>query len=209
MDQLSKTPEVGQLVDVRKRLWLVSNISKSTFAEKKSQHVVNLISIDDDSVNETLDIVWEIEAGSRIIESAGLPNLTGWDNYDTLDAFLDSVRWSASVNADRSFMQAPFKSGIQIKDYQLDPLVRAIDMARVKMLIADDVGLGKTIEAGLVVQELIARHRARSVLIVCPASLQLKWQDEMSSRFGLDFKIVNTEYLKKLRRKGYTNKSMD
>ena len=57
-------------------------------------------------------------------------------------------------------------------------------------LVADDVGLGKTIEAGLVVQELLLRHRARTVLIVCPASLCVKWRDEMAEKFGLDFTIV-------------------
>jgi SNF2 family DNA or RNA helicase len=46
-------------------------------------------------------------------------------------------------------------------------------MPRVNLLIADDVGLGKTIEAGLVVQELILRHRVRTVLVVCPSSLQI------------------------------------
>ena len=54
------------------------------------------------------------------------------------------------------------------------PLVRAIDMARVNLLIADDVGLGKTIEAGLVIQELLVRHRARTVLVVCPSSLAVE-----------------------------------
>ncbi|MFN8105291.1 MAG: SNF2-related protein [Acidimicrobiia bacterium] len=56
---------------------------------------------------------------------------------------------------------------------------------RVNLLIADDVGLGKTIEAGLVVQEMLLRHRARTVLVVCPASLCIKWRDEMASKFGL------------------------
>ena len=57
------------------------------------------------------------------------------------------------------------------------------------------MGLGKTIEAGLVIQELLLRHRARSVVIVCPPSLSLKWQDEMREKFGLDFVIVNSELM--------------
>ena len=73
-------------------------------------------------------------------------------------------------------------------------------MTRVNLLIADDVGLGKTIEAGLVIQELLLRHRARSVLVVCPASLQEKWRLEMLEKFGLEFKIVDTTYVKELRR---------
>ena len=192
--------ECGQLVEVRKRQWVVTEINKSAFGGSEAQHLVSLISLDEDASDETLQVVWEIEPGARVLESAGLPVINGWDEHEKLEAFLDAIRWGGSVNADRSFIQAPFRSGIQIKDYQLDPLVRAIDMARVKLLIADDVGLGKTIEAGLVIQELISRHRARSVLIVCPASLQEKWKVEMHSRFGLDFKIVNTEFIKQLRR---------
>jgi len=86
------------------------------------------------------------------------------------------------------------------RGFQLDPLVRAIDRARANLLIADDVGLGKTIEAGLVIQELLLRHRARTVFVVCPASLQEKWRVEMLEKFGLEFRIVDTAYVKQLRR---------
>lgn len=96
--------------------------------------------------------------------------------------------------------QAPFRAGIEIEDYQLDPVVRALSMPRTNLLIADDVGLGKTIEAGLVMQELMLRHRARTVMIVCPAGLTLQWCDEMRDKFGLDFRIVDSGLLKHLRR---------
>ncbi len=68
------------------------------------------------------------------------------------------------------------------------------------MLVADDVGLGKTIEAGMVILELINRHRARRVVVACPAGLQVQWQDQMRDKFGLDFRIVNSELMKRLRR---------
>jgi SNF2 family DNA or RNA helicase len=63
----------------------------------------------------------------------------------------------------------------------------AVAAPSVNLLLADDVGLGKTIEAGLVAQELLLRHRARTVMIVCPAGLTTKWRDEMADKFGLDF----------------------
>ncbi len=97
-------------------------------------------------------------------------------------------------------LQAPFRSGIDIEDYQLDPVVRAVRMPRVNLLVADDVGLGKTIEAGMVMLELILRHRARRMLIVCPSGLQFQWRDQMRDKFGLDFRIVDTELMKTLRR---------
>jgi superfamily II DNA or RNA helicase len=110
------------------------------------------------------------------------------------------VRWGAIASADTRALQAPFRSGITIEGYQLDPVVRALSMPRTNLLIADDVGFGKTIEAGLVVQELLLRHRARTVLVVCPASLCVKWRDEMAEKFGLEFRIVDAALLRQLRR---------
>src|SRR5437879_7670550 len=134
-------------------------------------------------------------------ERSSLPAPTGFDQPRVLNAFLDAVRWGAISQADDRALQSPFRSGIEIDDYQLDPVVRALAMPRVNLLIADDVGLGKTIEAGLVVQELILRHRARSVLIICPSSLQIQWKEEMRDKFGLEFRIVDSEAISELRRK--------
>lgn len=73
-------------------------------------------------------------------------------------------------------------------------------MPRVNLLVADDVGLGKTIETGMVLLELILRHRARRILVVVPASLQIKWQSEMRDKFGLEFRIVDSRLMHDLRR---------
>jgi len=162
--------------------------------------MISLISIEDDALGEELQVVWEIEPGIRILERAGLPIPDGFDEPTRLDAFLHAVRWGAVTDADYQALQAPFRSGITIEDYQLDPVVRAIQMPRANLLVADDVGFGKTIEVGLVIQELLLRHRARTVLVVCPASLQVKWRDEMQDKFGLEFRIVDTTLLKELRR---------
>jgi len=200
--RFGSVPEPGQLVEVRRRQWVVTDVSSGVLSPTSNggQHLVGLSSLDEDSMGEEIQVVWQMEAGAQVLEKAGLPSITGWDSNDRLEAFLDAVRWGAVTNADRSFLQSPFRSGITIEDYQLDPLVRAVEMARVNLLIADDVGLGKTIEAGLVIQELLVRHRARTVFVVCPASLQVKWQTEMQEKFGLEFRIVDTEYVKRLRR---------
>lgn len=198
----SPVPEQGQLVEVRKRQFVVAEVARSALPTdgQKPQHLVSLTSIEDDALGEQLQVVWEIEPGARILERAGLPKPDGFDDPDRLEAFLHAVRWGAVTDADYQALQSPFRSGITIEDYQLDPVVRAIQMPRANLLIADDVGLGKTIEAGLIIQELLLRHRARTVLVACPASLQIKWRDEMRDKFGLEFRIVNTELLKELRR---------
>lgn len=201
------TPELGQLVEVRRRQWIVNDVHASALAAARregvgasSQHLVTATSIDEDALGEEIRVIWELEPGARILEKAGLPKVGEFDEPGRVEAFLDAVRWGAATNADVQALQAPFRSGIAIEDYQLDPLVRGLQMPRVNLLIADDVGLGKTIEAGLVAQELLLRHRARTILIVCPASLQLKWQAEMQEKFGLEFRVVDTSYLKELRR---------
>jgi superfamily II DNA or RNA helicase len=198
----AEIPSEGQLVKVRGRDWVVSNVLESDLVTPGTppQHLVSLSAIDEDSFGETLQVVWQVEPGAQISKRAGFPSITGHDDPDRMEAFIDAVRWGASVNADRSFLQSPFRSGVSIESYQLDPVVRAIDMARVNLLIADDVGLGKTIEAGLVIQELLVRHRARTVFVVVPSSLQLKWKAEMQEKFGLEFRIIGTQYLADLRR---------
>jgi len=197
---VATVPEPGQLVEVRRRRWIVAAVAASAFEEGERTHLVTLSSIDEDSLGEEAQVIWEIEPGARVLERVSLPSLDGYDESERLETFVDAVRWGAVTNADRNFLQAPFRSGISIEDFQLDPLVRALDMARVNLLVADDVGLGKTIEAGLVIQELLVRHRARTVFVVCPASLQVKWKTEMWEKFGLEFRIVDTEYLRRLRR---------
>ncbi len=72
-------------------------------------------------------------------------------------------------------MQSLFRSGIEIDDYQLDPVVRALTMPRVNLLIADDVGLGKAIGAGLIVSELLLRKKVREMVVACPPSMLLQW----------------------------------
>lgn len=200
--EIRTPPSVGQLVEVRRRQWIVNEVEEASLFDQftSRNHIVSLNSIDEDDLGEVLQVVWELEPGARVLERAGLPSVSDVDSPVWLDAFLDAIRWGCATNADRNFLQSPFRSGITIEDYQLDPVVRAIDMARVNLLIADDVGLGKTIEAGLVVQELLVRHRARTVLVICPSSLQFKWQFEMREKFGLEFRIVDTEYLKQTRR---------
>jgi ERCC4-related helicase len=197
---LASAPRPGELCRIRRRLWLVNGAEPSHAAGVQNT-LLSMVSVEDDSLGEELRAIWELEPGAEIVEASSLPRAEAFDTPEAFQAFLNALRWGAASLADQRTLLAPYRSGIQIEDYQLDPVTRAVQMPRANLLIADDVGLGKTIETGLVIQEFLSRHRARSVLIVVPATLQLKWRDEMRDKFGLEFKIVNTETLKELRRK--------
>ena len=71
-----------------------------------------------------------------------------------------------------------------------------------RMILADEVGLGKTIEAGLILKELRARAQIQRVLVVCPASLQLQWQQELRSKFNEHFEIIDGAAVKYLGQRG-------
>ena len=71
--------------------------------------------------------------------------------------------------------------------YQLLPLRKALRLPRVNLLIADDVGLGKTVEAGLVVRELLLRRRIDFIVIAAPPAMTAQWKDELETKFGLTF----------------------
>lgn len=213
-DEPSRRPQVpvpGQVVEVRGSRWAVTDVTRQGLGRSPAddshtepQHVVALQSIDEDRLGEELSVVWELEVGNTLVPDQGLPErLTAetFDDPNTLGAYVDAVRWGAVTSADESSFQSPFRSGANVEAYQLEPLRRALASARTNLLLADDVGLGKTIEAGLVIQELLLRHRAQTVAIVCPPSLAIKWQEEMREKFGLDFVIVNSQTLAEDRRR--------
>ncbi|HNB93319.1 MAG TPA: hypothetical protein PKV31_10425, partial [Saprospiraceae bacterium] len=140
------TPEQGQIVTVRQRRYVVLDVQPNTLPfqplaiqQVPGQNLITLNSIEDDALGEMLQVIWELEPGTNIEEKVGLPQLDGFDAPERLDAFMNAVRWGAISSADTRALQAPFRSGIEIEDYQLDPLVRAIQMPRVNLLIADDV----------------------------------------------------------------------
>lgn len=84
-------------------------------------------------------------------------------------------------------------SRTQFKAYQFKPLLKFFASPQKRILIADEVGLGKTIEAGHILLELKARKEFRHAIIVCPKSLREKWKTEMDERFGIDFTIYGGE----------------
>lgn len=83
-------------------------------------------------------------------------------------------------------------SRTEFKPYQYKPLIKFLNSLNRRILVADEVGLGKTIEAGHIMLELAGRGEFKNSLIVCPKSLKDKWQTEMHDKFNFEFKIIGS-----------------
>ncbi|MGL4410520.1 MAG: DEAD/DEAH box helicase [Bacteroidales bacterium] len=135
------------------------------------------------------------------IESDLEPNVNLSDPFDRmkmclLDNFNDFSRINTTVkirNTSNNTVSSLKASKTIFKAYQYKPLLKFLNSEKRRILIADEVGLGKTIEAGHIMLELLARKELRNALIICPKSLQIKWQKELLDKFNLSFKIYQND----------------
>lgn len=176
----------GMLVNLRRRIWRVEDVSGG---------ILTAMPIDDFGARPQqflLDLE-KVEPGT-----VAPPSLESLGDHTLQGLLLQAIRLDALHGA------APFvslqRTAVIPVEYQLVPLVMALRQHPVRLLIADTTGLGKTIEAGLIALELLARGRARSVLIVTPASLRDQWREQMRDLFYLDFDIISGETRKSLER---------
>ena len=164
----------GNLVYARGREWVVQNESSENWLKLRP-----LGGTDDDIV--TLIPGLELEP----VRSATFP----WPdperpgNHSAALLLRDALRLSLRAGA------GPFRSfgniAVEPRAYQLVPLLMALRLTTVRLLIADDVGIGKTIEAGLIVRELIDRGEIGKLAVLCPPHLVEQWQNELENRFNL------------------------
>jgi ERCC4-related helicase len=122
------------------------------------------------------------------------------------EAFVKRITYLKLAQSLRSHIYALQASRTTFYSYQFKPVLKFLDSWKHRLLIADEVGLGKTIEAGLILTELRARLDLQRVLIVAPSHLLTKWQTELRTRFALDFEILDRaralELLTKVEREG-------
>ena len=193
-----RPPRVGELVEVRSRRWLVEGVED---AAPPTSPRVSLACADDDAQGQTLEVYWDFEIDRRILEQEAWSTIgaKGFDSPRHFSAFLHTLRWSCVTATDPNLFQSPFRAGIKIDAYQMEPLRKALRLPRVNLFIADDTGLGKTIEAGLIARELLLRKKAKTVVVAAPASVLEQWKAEMEERFGLIFVILDRAYLTRVR----------
>ena len=203
-------PRPGMLATVRNRRGTVAAVDPFD-GETGRLHLVHIEYQDHGSPSDER-LVWELEPHRELLAPRALPD----SQADPMpvadfDALLRAARWTAlspylgldGKGREEGYepIASPFHGGIRVEDFQLVPLLKALRMPRVSLLIADDVGLGKTIEAGLILTELLLRRRIRRVLVLTPAALRDQWKEELWEKFSLSFEVVDRQSTERLRRK--------
>ncbi|WP_437578089.1 DISARM system SNF2-like helicase DrmD [Sorangium sp. So ce887] len=201
MSEPAGNPRVGMMATVRNRRGLVVSVDPFDAAPEGRLHLVRVEYTDPDGAPDDT-LLWEREHNRALLEPTALPRIADQPPMpgDDFDALVRATRWSALTPflspeaADQPSdlpIASPFFGAVQVDDFQLVPLLKALQMPRVSLLLADDVGLGKTVEAGLVLTELLLRRRIRRVLVLTPASLRKQWQQEMRDKFSLGFDLID------------------
>jgi SNF2 family DNA or RNA helicase len=195
----------GQIARVRTRRYLIKDVVPPPVAG--DQTLVRLACLEDDAQGQRLDVLWEREIDAAVLDDTSWSMVAekGFDPPNIFSAYLHTLRWNCVTATDPKLFQAPYRAGIKVAAYQLEPLRKALRLPRVNLFIADDVGLGKTIEAGLILREMIMRQKVRRVIVAAPPSIVPQWKDELERRFGLIFAVFNRDYvLQKRRELGYS-----
>src|SRR5947209_9687179 len=201
---MAGVPQAGQIVRVRQRQYFVEEVVSPAAGDDAS--LVRLSCLDDDAQGQPLEVLWEKEVAPEIMSAEAWQEIAGrgFDPPKLFSAYLHTLQWNCVTSTDPSLFQSPFRAGIRIDAYQLEPLRKALQLPRVNLFIADDVGLGKTIEAALIARELLLRKKAQDIVVACPPSMLLQWQDELEDRFGMVFQVLDKDYIASVRQeRGY------
>lgn len=202
-------PREGMMAVVRNRRAMITGVQPFDAGDAGRVHLVE-VEYSDGLGAETDRLLWEVEPGADVLEPAALPRVDDSAPMEPrgFDAMVRASRWSALTPSlpfsglvnDRPPVAAPLFGAIHPDAYQLVPVLRALEMPRVALLLADAVGLGKTIQAGMILRELMLRRRIRRVLVLCPAALRTQWRDEMNEKFSLPFEVVDRPQTLRLQR---------
>lgn len=133
-----------------------------------------------------------------ISASFSLPNPEQPGDFNSCRLLRDAARLSTRSAA------GPFRSfgkiAVDPRPYQLVPLLMAMRLDPVRLLIADDVGIGKTVEACLIAKELLERGEVTRLAVLCPPHLAEQWQQEMAEKFHIDAELVLSSTVQRLER---------
>ena len=179
----------GDLVRVRGREWVVLPELRDDLVKLRP-----LGGAEDDA---TL-IYLPLEPEPPVPATFDLPNPNTPGSQEAALLLWDALRLKLRAGA------GPFRSfgnlNVEPRAYQLVPLLMALKLDIVRLLVADDVGIGKTIEAGLIARELIDRGEIERLAVICPPHLCEQWQQELTEKFSIEAEVVRTGTATRLER---------
>ena len=179
----------GALVSARGREWVVLPETRPNLLKLRP-----LGGAEDDA---TL-IYLPLEPETPVPATFDLPNPDKPGSQEAALLLWDALRLKLRAGA------GPFRSfgnlNVEPRAYQLVPLLMALKLDTVRLLVADDVGIGKTIEAGLIARELIDRGEIEHLAVICPPHLCEQWQQELSGKFSIEAEVVRTGTATRLER---------
>jgi len=177
---------IGQRISLRGRIWEIEGTSDCSNGQILSlRDVANPL--------ETLRVVSGVEC-IEVLPSSELPGALA--PYRDWKIFHDAL--TLTQRPAPGELVGFDHAKITVEDYQLLPTIRAFQRPMQRILIADDVGLGKTVEAIVLMLELRARRRADRILVVCPAGLQDQWCDELLDKAGLSFELFDAQRIREV-----------
>lgn len=186
-ETLNPTP--GSIVACRSRQWVV--------LPAESEDVIRLRPLSGNE-DEIAGIYRELKLENIQSATFPLPNAAGVKDHTAALLLMDAARLLLRNGA------GPFRSlgrlSLRPRPYQLVPLLMALKLEIVRLLIADDVGIGKTIEAGLIARELLDRGEVKRIAVLCPPHLCDQWQQELREKFHIDAVVVRSGTASKLER---------
>jgi superfamily II DNA or RNA helicase len=178
---------IGSLVRTRGREWVV--LPEST----ERLLILKPLGGTDEEVTGIYIPIEPVEAASF-----DLPSPSDVGDFSSCRLLRDAVRMGFRSSA------GPFRSfaalGVEPRPYQLVPLLMALKQNTVRLLVADDVGVGKTIEACLIVKELLERGEVKRLAVLCPPHLAEQWQKELSEKFHIETELVLSSTATRLER---------
>lgn len=187
--QLASRFPVGSLVTARGREWVVL---------PSSDEDVLLLRPLAGSEHDGCGIYLPMEAADVRQAAFPPPDPARATDFTAARLVRDAARLSLRSGA------GPFRSlgriAVRPRPYQFVPLIMALRLNSVRLLIADDVGVGKTIEAGMITRELLDRGDARRLCVLCPPHLCDQWQKELEEKFAIFAVIVRSNTLARLER---------
>ncbi|MEN6478489.1 MAG: helicase-related protein [Anaerolineales bacterium] len=191
------TYAVGSLVSARGREWVVQPESTPELLVLRPLH---------GSPAEEAGIYLPLEGDDVAPAEFGLPSAEHPGDANATRLLRDAVRLGFRHSA------GPFRSSgslsVEPRPYQLVPLLMALRLDPVRLLIADDVGIGKTIEACLIARELLDRGEIRRLAVLCPPHLAEQWQDELNTKFNIAAELVLPATVTRLERGLAANESL-